>query len=294
MNYTIENEYLKLTVASHGAEVISVINKADGAECMWEGDPEVWGRHSPILFPYTGKLTGGKMQAKGKTYTGGQHGFARDMDHSLISQTETELVLGLTSCEETLARFPYEFMLRSHIRLEGRKVIHTLEVVNPSAAEPLRFGIGYHPAFACPFDADHDTKDYEFRFDEEESPLVVDARPNGLLSGKSYYLDTNIRHLQLTDHLFDNDSFCMVNLKSRTLGIYEKDTDRSIICDIEGYPYCLIWSKNTEKVRFVCIEPWRSLTGPENGSIDWDKRPAAAVLMPGESWQTTLTTTFNR
>ena len=66
MQYTIENEYLRLTVDTHGAEAVSVVNKATGAEMLWCGDPAVWGRHAPILFPYTGKLTGGKMIAKGK------------------------------------------------------------------------------------------------------------------------------------------------------------------------------------------------------------------------------------
>ena len=61
MQYTIENEYLRLTADTHGAEAVSVISKADGAEMLWCGDPAVWGRHAPILFPYTGKLTGGQM-----------------------------------------------------------------------------------------------------------------------------------------------------------------------------------------------------------------------------------------
>ena len=60
MQYTIENEYLRLTVDTHGAEAVSVVNKATGAEMLWCGDPAVWGRHAPILFPYTGKLTSAK------------------------------------------------------------------------------------------------------------------------------------------------------------------------------------------------------------------------------------------
>ena len=50
---------------THGAEPVSVLHKPTGAELLWQGDPAVWGRHAPILFPYTGKLTGGKMIAKG-------------------------------------------------------------------------------------------------------------------------------------------------------------------------------------------------------------------------------------
>ena len=293
MNYILENDDLKLTVSTHGAEPISIISKADNAECLWCGDPAVWGRHAPILFPYTGKLTEGKFIAKGREYKGSPHGFARDMEHTLVEQSDERLVLELRSNEVTREKFPYEFILRSVFTLEGNTVHHTLQVDNPGG-ECLRFGIGYHPAFVCPFDKEHDTENYEFRFDCVESPLVIDCMPNGLISGKCYYLGQNIKEIPLTDHLFDNDSFCMVNLKSTTLGIYEKNSDRSVVCNIEGYPYTLIWSKNTEKVKFVCIEPWHSLPGVEGGSCEWDQRAAAASLASGETFSTTLSMTFNR
>ena len=86
----------------------------------------------------------------------------------------------------------------------------------------------------------------------------------------------------------------MANLTAKTLGIVEKDTGRNITCRIEGYPYALIWSAHSEKIRFVCIEPWHSLPGTETGSQQWADRPAAAILAPGQSWSTCLTTNFER
>ena len=41
----------------------------------------------------------------------------------------------------------------------------------------------------------------------------------------------------MTDDLFDYDSHCMLNLRSKTLAIVEKDTGRAVRCNIEGYPY---------------------------------------------------------
>ena len=73
-----------------------------------------------------------------------------------------------------------------------------------------------------PFDAKHTTTDYEFRFDQPESPVILDARPNGLLSGKSYYQWKNQQAIPLTDDLFANDSFCMAGLRTKTIGICEK------------------------------------------------------------------------
>ena len=59
MEYIIENELIKVTVTTWGAQVKSVIHKADGVEHMWQADPAVWGYHAPILFPWTGRLKDG-------------------------------------------------------------------------------------------------------------------------------------------------------------------------------------------------------------------------------------------
>ena len=292
MEYTISNGTLTLTVSTYGAEAVSLKNAA-GQEMLWQADPAIWPRHAPILFPWTGKLTGGSFFWKGREYAGGQHGFARDLEHRLISRASRSITLELTDGPETEARFPFRFALRSTFRLEGSTVHHTLEVENRDS-DPMPFGIGYHPGFAVPFDEQHTTEDYEFRFDTPQSPLCIDCLPHGLVNGTCYYLAANTDRIPLTDRLFDNDSFCMANLTAKTLGIVEKDTGRNITCRIEGYPYALIWSAHSEKIRFVCIEPWHSLPGTETGSQQWADRPAAAILAPGQSWSTCLTTNFER
>ena len=83
MQATIHNEFLTLTVDTHGAEAVSLKNAA-GEEMLWQADPAIWKRHAPILFPWTGKLVDGTFAAKGKTWKGGQHGFARDLEHTLL------------------------------------------------------------------------------------------------------------------------------------------------------------------------------------------------------------------
>ena len=188
MQATIHNEFLTLTVDTHGAEAVSLKNAA-GEEMLWQADPSIWARHAPILFPWTGKLTGGALVHEGKTYKGGQHGFARDLEHTLVKAEGDTIQLRLESTPEIKAqRFPFDFVLTSTFRLEGKTVHHTLTVENPAdSAQTLRFGIGYHPAFQVPFDDQHTTQDYEFRFDQPESPMILDCSANGLLSGKCRY-----------------------------------------------------------------------------------------------------------
>ncbi len=292
MDYTLENEYLKVTITTSGAQVKSVIRKCDGVEHMWQADKAVWGYHAPILFPHCGKVVDGVIEAKGKTCRSPQHGFARLMEHSFVDQSRDTLVLELCADEETGQMFPYAFRLVSIFTLEGSTLHHTLSVENLDGCA-MPFGIGYHPGFAIPFDDQHTAEDYELRFSEPESPLCVNNLPHGLMHGNLYYLGSNIQSIPIDDKLFANDSHCMVNLRSQTLGLYEKDTGRAVVCDISQFPYTLIWSKpGTPK--FVCIEPWHSLPSPENGSTRWEEKPAAAILAPGEEWSCTLSTSFVR
>ena len=159
MEFTIENEYLKVTVTTQGAQVKSVLRKSDGVEHMWQADPAVWGYHAPILFPYAGKLVKGELLAKGKVYDGSrQHGFARNLEHSVLFCGENSIALELTESPETLALWPYRFRLLSTFTIEGDTLHHTLTVENHDE-EAMPFGIGYHPAFAIPFDEKHTYSD---------------------------------------------------------------------------------------------------------------------------------------
>ena len=269
-----------------------MIRKCDGVEHMWQADPAVWGYHAPILFPHAGKVVDNKIVAKGKTFEATQHGFARNMEHVLVDRDETTVVLELCANAETLAKFPYDFRLVSTFTLENDTLHHTLTVENLDE-EKMPFGIGYHPAFTVPFDDKHQATDYELRFSQMESPICINNLPYGLMHGDYYQLGANIQTLGVDENLFQNDSHCMVNLQSQTLGLYEKGTGRGVVCNIGEFPYTLLWSK-PGMPKFICIEPWHSLPSSENGSTNWDEKPAAAILLPGESWSCTLSTSFVR
>ena len=292
MVYSIENEYLKVTVDTMGAQLKSIVRKCDGVEHLWQGDPAVWPYRAPILFPYTGKLVDNVFEAKGKTYDGHQHGFGRDYEHCLVDQSADTLTLELVFDVELLKVFPYACRLVSTFTLEEETLHHTLTVENLDE-EKLPFGIGFHPGFNIPCDDQHAATDYELRFSEMESPMCLNNQPTGLGHGDYYYLGSNIDTIPMEEHLFDNDSHCMVNLRSQYLGLYEKGTGRGIRVSISDFPYVVIWSK-PGMPKFLCIEPWDSIPSREGSSKKWEEKPAAAVLNPGEAWSTTMSMSFVR
>ena len=146
----IENDRIKVAVADHGAELCGIYDKKRGHEVVWHADPKYWNRHAPVLFPFVGKVCGGQYRYKGVSYPMGQHGFARDMDFTLVGTTDDSITYVLKSNEETLAKYPFEFELEITHRIEDNKVYVEWKVTNPSGDEPLYFSIGAHPAFNVP------------------------------------------------------------------------------------------------------------------------------------------------
>ena len=90
MQAVLRNEFFTLTVDTLGAEAVSLKNAAG----------EVWPRHAPILFPWTGELPQSSYSHKGKTYHVVKQGFARDVEHTLVRVDEHEIVLELRSRPE--------------------------------------------------------------------------------------------------------------------------------------------------------------------------------------------------
>ena len=241
MQAIIQNEFLSLTVDTHGAEAVSLKNAA-GEELRLAGRSGGLGAPRAHPLPVDGQAQGRQLHPWRQDLQGrparfcpgrGAHPAEGGGRHHPARAAPDEAMKA--------EKFPFDFLLTSTFRLDGKTLHHTLTVSNPGAEE-LRFGIGYHPAFQVPFDNSHTVEDYEFRFDQPESPVILDASGGGLLTGKCYYQWKNRQAIQLTNDLFDNDSFCMAGLRTRTLGIYEKDTGRSIVCDVAGFPYTLIWS----------------------------------------------------
>ena len=168
---TLTNGELTVKVSGHGAELCSIMK--EGKEYLWQADPAFWKRHSPVLFPIVGSLWNGKCRFDGQEYAMSQHGFARDMDFTLLSLTDNEVRYRLMSDEGTMARYPFPFVLEIGYRLDGNKVTVLWSVTNPGEKE-MHFQIGAHPAFFYP-DFDPETSGRGFFLLERRKNENIDA-----------------------------------------------------------------------------------------------------------------------
>lgn len=251
----ISNQKLTATFKSLGAELISLVKNSTKQEYIWQADPSHWARHTPVLFPFVGKLKGDSYSYNGKKYASGQHGFARDKDFEIIHHTSDEIAFELVSDAETLKNYPFEFRLIIRYTLEDNFLKTAYEVENLSKKEML-FSIGGHPAFNCPMVAGERRSDYHLKFNVDE-PLNTHLLVNGQFSGETETVDQNDGILPISDQLFDKDALVFKGLKSDKITIANTDTNWMTF-HFPGFPYLGIWSKS-QTSPFVCIEPWYGL-----------------------------------
>ena len=279
--YGLENDKIRIEIDSHGAELKSLVKKETGAEYMWCADAKYWGRTSPVLFPVVGNVSGKQYRTKGKTFDMGQHGFARDMEFALDTQTDNEIWFVLRSNEETLAKYPYEFVLKLGYRLDGAKVEVLWHVENPSEEE-LPFAIGGHPAFYCPVTSGGKQSDCYIQFDIAGS--LKCSTIDGYLVGDrvdTYELEDGM--LRIDEHLFDNDALIIEKQNIKKVSLCDPKKQAFLTIEMDA-PLFGIWRPADPGAPFVCIEPWYGRSDRIGYAGELRDREYENVLAAGENW----------
>lgn len=288
--YQIADRELILQVAEHGAEMKSLKDRASGREYLWCADGRYWKRTAPVLFPLVGRYRDNETYYEGTVYHMSQHGFARDMEFSLVSQSDTELWFALEQTEETLKIYPFRFRLMVGYRLEGRQVQVMWKVENTDE-KTIWFSLGGHPAFVCP-PGEGARSDCRLRFDTE-GPLVSGTlNENGVLGSKlrSYRLENH--EMSVTDDLFDEDALVLENSQAREVSLVDANGQAYVTVSFDA-PVFGIWAPSKD-APFVCIEPWYGVSDREDFGKDLRKRKWSRSLEPGEVFEGGYTISLSR
>lgn len=305
------NDYLDITIDSRGAELTAVKLK-NGTDILWPGKEGVWNAHAPLLFPWAGRIKNGYFTHKGATFDAGIHGFISKTEHRCTAESADTLSFEASSSSDTLKLFPYDFRLVQTFKLENTKLTHTVEVTN-TGTETMFFGLGFHPGFICPFAkgktaADNNNAagkvknaaDYELVFDTAQSPDLIDLTKNGLPSSAQRRYMENQKALGLSDDLFKGNTLCFTGLTASSVTLREKSAPHkknaavySVEVGIKDIPYLLLWSAATEKLEFICIEPWYSLPDFESAESEWETKQNLLRLEAGKTFTARLPLTFH-
>ena len=285
---TLQNEILTVEISEHGAELQSIRNAA--AEYLWQGDPAYWGRRSPVLFPIVGSVWEKRYRVAGQEFELGQHGFARDMDFVLVSQTENEVRYRLESSEETLAKYPYPFVLEIAYKLHGNKVDVIWDVTNPSD-EQIYFQIGAHPAFNYP---DYSLEKAErgfLSFGKTDTLECIRIKEKGCVDAETKYpLELPADGLlPIAADTFDAiDTIMLQDSQIDQVAMYRADRTPWLKVTFDA-PVVGIWSPPGKVAPFICLEPWYGRCDRAGYEGDYREKDWMNSLAPGESFHSVYT-----
>jgi len=247
MNIQLENKNFSISINTKGAELNSFKNQILNKEYIWEGNPEFWGKHSPILFPIVGGLKNDSYYYNDKKYNLSRHGFARDFEFDIIEKTDLSVTFSLKENDETLQKYPFQFELQIKYVLTENKLVIIYHIKNDSKAE-MPFNIGAHPAFALP----KNFTNYSLEFEKQEE-LITHELENNLFSGTTRTIALDKANLPLNYSLFEKDALVFKTLESKSVKILENGNP-FLKVNYEDFGSLGIWT--VKNAPFICIEPW--------------------------------------
>ena len=265
-----------------GAEMSSFV--ANGIEYIWQGDPQIWSGHGPILFPIIGFIKDGKTRISGKEYEITKHGFVRYASFEIVEKGINFVVLSYQANNETRKQYPFEFKLfvRYEINSSGFQTTFTIE---NNDEHDMPICLGGHPAFNCPIEKEASFTDYDVCFAEKEDGENTLVNEKGLLSGKEILPSLrDFGKISLNHTYFDTkDTLLLTNLKSRSVKLINRNTGCGINFDFDSFPVLAIWSKPNVNAPYVCLEPWLGLPDPAQGETAMEDKEHAVIIKPKHS-----------
>ncbi|MET1054917.1 MAG: aldose 1-epimerase family protein [Pedobacter sp.] len=277
----LENENIRVTFAAKGAELRSITGKTTGLEYLWKGDPEYWGKFSPILFPVIGALKDETYFVEGKEYHLPRHGFARDHEFEVEQISASEILFTLSSSPDTFAVYPFDFVLGLRYVISGSSVSCTYEVYNP-ADKDLLFSIGGHPAFAAPITGDASYEDCYLEFAVDES-LTYHKIENNLISDQTDDLHLDKGKMFLKHSLFYDDALVFKHMESRMITLRNTVNEYGLHFRFNDFPFFGIWA--AKDADFICLEPWCGIADGVATNQQLSDKEGIIALPPAEHWK---------
>lgn len=286
----LENESLTLQISSLGAEIQS-IKSSDSTEYLWQGNPEFWSRRSPILFPIVGKLNNDSFNFESKEYKMTQHGFARDHDFNITTQSKTSITFSLKHTEETLIQFPFKFQLNITYILERNKLHMVYEIKNIDD-KIIYFSIGAHPGFNIPLCKNEQKNDYFIEILPKKERTILPVTKDVLIdisNSKKFEFDK----IDITDSLFNKGVIIIETPGKNKIILSSRKSKKRISVSYENMPYLGIWSTYPNTANFVCIEPWSGIADIEGFKDNLSEKKGINSLNENEYFKRSLTWEFD-
>lgn len=281
----IENERLLIEVSDLGAELSRIYDKKNDLEVMWDANPAHWNRHSPVLFPNVGGQYKGTYLYNGVQYKSEKHGFVRNMECTCVCAEGDRIVHRLTSTEETLAFYPFVFVLEiTHVLKDNDVEVHW-SVKNENNKE-MYFTMGGHPAIRVPASDEYKRSDYFLSFPgHDKLTYTLVNLKEGLPDEPPvlYPLELTDGKRVIADGMFDYDALIFDGAQFDHVGIANPDGSPFVTMTCPDFPSFGIWSM--EDAPFVCLEPWDGRCDNVGFASEIKEKQDIVALPAGETYR---------
>ena len=275
MDIVLKNNFLNVTVNSHGAELKSI--KQGETEYIWQADPDVWNSSAPLLFPICGRLKDNSYTLDGKKYALNPHGFARHLDYKTEKLTGTEVLLSAEYTVETLKVYPFKFKFFVGFTLIDKKlnITYTVENISDNA---LYFSFGGHEGYSCPEGAEH----YSVSF-PSDNVLKRHMLNGGFFNGKTEEIVLENGELPLNYDEFEKCTYIFKKLNSTCVILHNENNSRSVKVSFDSDIKTLaLWTLRDRK--YLCIEPWWGTSQDEDFNGDFREKDGVILLDAGKTF----------
>lgn len=285
----IQTEKIIAKFKTKGAELCSLQLIEEKLEYIWQGDPQYWPKHSPVLFPFVGGLKNNTYYYKGVEYPMSRHGFARDREFSIENKSADSITFLLKSDEVSRKVYPFDFEFRIRYKVFDTTLMVTYDIINTSKEETMLASVGAHPAFNLPIESHLSYDDYELLFEESENAPIYPLTDTGLIKNTPKPFLKGDR-IELKKSLFEKDALVFKNLISQHLTLQSSKGKHGLEFGFDHFPYFGIWA--AKGAPFVCLEPWCGIADHEDHQQQLEDKEGMQKLAPEENltrnWSVTL------
>ena len=217
----------------------------------------------------------------------GQHGFARDMEFTLVKHTDDMLVMRLESDENTKEKYPFNFALELEYHLIDNEIKEVYRVINKDNVM-MHFSIGGHPAFVTP-ENDASMTGCKIRFDADRITyhLIGDYQ---LMAREEYELPLINHEYTIQEDSFEKDAFIIEGGQAGTVSLVKNE--KPFVTVKFDTPVFGLWSCKSKNVPFVCIEPWYGRTDAIDFTGELKDREYSNHLDAGEVFEKSFSIFF--
>ena len=286
----LKNEFITAKINPKGAELSSVV--LDGIERMWQADPKIWGRHSPLLFPFVGRLMNQQYELDDAVIHAPTHGFCRDRVFDVVACSDTKVRYRTESDRGTIDVYPFPFTLEVEFELVGKSIIKRHFVTNRGQRE-MPFEVGGHDAYRTTLFPGENMSDYAIAFEgvTELHPYAMDEKGMLGLPEMTVTLEDGLL-TQLPEQL-GLDTVVLSDLPVRKAALVSKKSRVRVMVEFEDFPYLGIWTaQKGVETHYICIEPWSTLPDGYFAGRKLTDKKGICLLAPGETKSLCYTTTF--